>query len=168
MAITELLTTGSLCPSSPSCASGCSVRSFLPDQLLLPVRHIQHGVVDSLLRNTRGCLKQKMGVLVGQEVAADANTTKGCEEQEAAADADATKGGEEVTKRLSWISIKKSTDGELFIVLNEHLGSLLSCDNINCDCLDILTDQNIRECVAKYLVQFERKNKYDQDSINLE
>ncbi len=63
-----------------------------------------------------------------------------------------------MTKRLSRRSIKKSTDSELFIVLNEHLGSLLSCDNMSCDCLNILTDQNVWECVAKYLVQFEMKN----------
>jgi hypothetical protein len=50
-----------------------------------------------------------------------------------AADFDATKGSEAVTKRLSWKSIKISSDGELFIVLNEHPGSLLSCDNMNCE-----------------------------------
>ena len=38
-----------------------------------------------------------------------------------------------------------------------------------CDCLDILiTDMNVRECIAQYLVQFEMKKKYDQDSIILE
>jgi hypothetical protein len=82
--------TGSLCPCSPSCASGYSVRSFLPDQLLLPVRHIQCGVVDLPLR-TRGSQKHKPGVSVGQEVAADADATKGGKEQEVAADADAIK-----------------------------------------------------------------------------
>jgi hypothetical protein len=96
IATTEVLMTGSLCPSSPSCASGCSVRSFLPDQLLLMVRHIQRGVVDSSSRNTRGCLKQKVGVPVGQEVAADADTTEGCEEQEVSADADAKRGDKEM------------------------------------------------------------------------
>jgi hypothetical protein len=80
MATAEVLMTGSLCPSSPSCASGCSVGSFLPDQLLSPVRHIQRGIVNSPSRKTRGCLKQKVGVPVGQEVAADADATKGCEE----------------------------------------------------------------------------------------
>jgi hypothetical protein len=99
--------TGSLCPWSSSCVSGCSVRSFLPDKLLLPVRHIQRGVVDLPLRNTIGCFKQKVGVPVGQEMAADADATKGCEEQEVAAHADATENGEEVTKRLSQKSIKK-------------------------------------------------------------
>jgi hypothetical protein len=57
--------------------------------------------------------------------------------------------GEEATKRLSWKSIKKSTDGELFIVLNEHLGILLSCGNMNCDSLNILTDQQVPESAAK-------------------
>jgi hypothetical protein len=83
--------TGSICPCSPSCASGYSVRSFLPDKLLLPVRHIQRGIVDLPLRNTRGSQKQKPGVPVGQEVAADADATKGGKEQEVAADADAIK-----------------------------------------------------------------------------
>ncbi len=85
-----------------------------------------------------------------------------------AADANATKGGEEVTKRFSQKSMNKSIDSELFMVLNEYLGSLLSCGNMNCDCFVVQTNQNIQDCVAKYLVQFERKNKYDQDSIILE
>ena len=38
----------------------------------------------------------------------------------------------------------------------------------SCDCLDILSDVNVRECVAQYLLQFVRKSKYDQDSIILE
>jgi hypothetical protein len=89
---------------------------FLQDQLLLLVRHIQRGIfVDSPSRNTRGTQNQKGGGLVGQEVTADAH---------------ATNGGEKVTKRLSQKSMKKSTDGELFIVLNEHFGSLLLCRNM--------------------------------------
>ncbi len=59
--------------------------------------------------------------------------------------------GEEATKRLSRKSFKKSTDGELFIVLNEHLGILLSCGNMNCDSLNVLTDQKVQESAAKIL-----------------
>ena len=84
------------------------------------------------------------------------------------ADVDSTEGGEEVTKRSSRKSRKKITNDKLFMALNDCLVSLLSRGNINCDCLNILTTQNVRECVGKYLVQFERKSKYDQDSIILE
>jgi hypothetical protein len=84
------------------------------------------------------------------------------------ADDDSTEGGEEVTKRSSQKSRKKITDDKLFMALNDCLVSLLSRGNINCDCLNILTTQNVWECVGKYLVQFERKSKYDQDSIILE
>ncbi len=110
-------------------------------QLLLLVMHIQHGIVYSPLKNTRGSQKRMVGVSLGQEVAADADATEGGEEQEVAADADATKGGEGVTKRLGWKSIKKSTHSELIIVFNEHPGSLLSYGNKNCDCHDMLIDQ---------------------------
>jgi len=60
---TEVLRTGSPCPCSPSCANDCSIRSFLPDQLLLRLRHIQCGIViiDLPLRNTSGAKKQKGG-----------------------------------------------------------------------------------------------------------
>ena len=60
------------------------------------------------------------------------------------------------------------TDDELFMSLVEGITRLPSCGNKTCDCLNILSDLNVRECVAKYLVQFERKNKYDQDCIILE
>jgi len=54
------------------------------------------------------------------------------------------------------------------LLLVERLKCLPSCKNKTCDCLDIITDMNVRECVAQYLVQFEMKKKYDQDSIILE
>ncbi len=65
-------------------------------------------------------MKQKVGVPVGQEVATNADATKGCEKQEVAADAGATKGSEEATKRISQKSIEKSTDGELFTTINNQ------------------------------------------------
>ena len=59
-------------------------------------------------------------------------------------------------------------EDELLLILVERLKCLHSCKNKMCDCLDILTDLDVRECVAQYLVQFETKKKYDQDSIILE
>jgi len=59
-------------------------------------------------------------------------------------------------------------EDELLLLLVERLKCLPSCKNKTCDCLDIITDMNVRECVAQYLVQFEMKKKYDQDSIILE
>ena len=72
MAQTEIPRTGSPCPCSPICPSGCTVWSFLPDQLLSPVRHnIHHGYgsVDSPARNTRSSPKWV--------AIADANFTRG-------------------------------------------------------------------------------------------
>ena len=59
-------------------------------------------------------------------------------------------------------------EDELLLILVERLKCLHSCKNKMCDCLDILTDLDVRECAAQYLVQFETKKKYDQDSIILE
>lgn len=59
-------------------------------------------------------------------------------------------------------------EDELLLILVERLTCLPSCQNKMCDCLDILMDQNVRDCVSQYLVQFESKKKYDQDSIILE
>ena len=59
-------------------------------------------------------------------------------------------------------------EDELLLILVERLKCLHSCKNKMCDCLDILTDRNVQEFVAQYLVQFESKKKYDQDSIILE
>ncbi len=41
----------------------------------------------------------------------------------------------------------------------------MECINMACDCLSILGDKNVRQAVANYLVWFERKSKFEQDSV---
>ncbi len=41
----------------------------------------------------------------------------------------------------------------------------VECPNKGCNCLAILDDANIRASVVKYLCWFEKKSKYEQDSI---
>ncbi len=65
-------------------------------------------------------------------------------------------------------SMKKISDKELLVIVSEGIACLPSCGMTSCDCLDILSDVNVWECVAQYLLQFVRKSKYDQDSIVLE
>ena len=45
-------------------------------------------------------------------------------------------------------------EDELLLIIVERLKYLPSCKNKMCDCLVILTDLNVRECIAQYLVQF--------------
>ena len=59
------------------------------------------------------------------------------------------------------------SDEELLVILSEITARLPLCGSA-CDCLVILSDVNVRQCVAQYLLQFVRKSKYDQDSIVLE
>ena len=78
---------------------------------------------------------------------------------------------EEATIKFSfpdWKSVKKISDKELLVIISKGIACLPSCGTTSCDCLDILSDVNVRECVAQYLLQFVRKSKYDQDSIILE
>ena len=78
---------------------------------------------------------------------------------------------EEATIKFSFPdrkSMKKISDEELLMIVSEGIACLPSCGMTSCDCLDILSDVNVRECVAQYLLQFVRKSKYDQDSIILE
>ena len=44
----------------------------------------------------------------------------------------------------------------------------MECVNTACICLSILDDESIRQAVAKYLVWFERKSKFEQDSVVME
>jgi hypothetical protein len=77
---------------------------------------------------------------------------------------------EEATIKFSFPdrkSMKKISDEELLVILSEGTTRLPSCISA-CDCLVILSDVNVRQCVAQYLLQFVRKSKYDQDSIVLE
>ena len=64
--------------------------------------------------------------------------------------------------------MKKISNEELLVIISEGITYLPSCGTTSCDCLDILSDVNVRECVAQYLLQFVRKSKYDPDSIILE
>jgi hypothetical protein len=60
------------------------------------------------------------------------------------------------------------SDEELLVIISEGIACLPSCGATSCDCLNIMSDVNVRECVAQYFLQFVRKSKYDQDSIILE
>ena len=63
------------------------------------------------------------------------------------------------------------SDDKLFNCFDERLQCRereMLCGNKNCICLDIFLSLNVREAVAKYLVWFERKNKYEQDSTIME
>ncbi len=64
--------------------------------------------------------------------------------------------------------MKKISDEELLMIISEGIACLPSFGTTSCDCLDILSDVNVRECVAQYLLQFVRKSKYEKDSIILE
>jgi hypothetical protein len=44
----------------------------------------------------------------------------------------------------------------------------MSCPNRKCGCLAIVHDLNARSAIAKYLTWFERRTKYEQDSIVFE
>ena len=59
------------------------------------------------------------------------------------------------------------SDEELLVILSKGIARLPLCGSA-CDCLVILSDVNVRQCVAQCLLQFVRKSKYDQDSIILE
>jgi hypothetical protein len=60
---------------------------------------------------------------------------------------------------------RKTSNEELLVIISEGITCLPSCRRTSCDCLGILSDVNVRECVAQYLLQFVKKSKYDQDSI---
>ncbi len=86
-------------------------------------------------------------------------------------DDDYTSDREEATIKYSFPdrkSMKKMSDEELLVIVSEGIACLPSCGTTSCDCLNILADVNIWECVAQYLIQFVRKSKYDQDGIVLE
>ncbi len=85
-------------------------------------------------------------------------------------DDDYTSDREETTIKFSfpdWKSVKKISDEELLMIVSEGIACLPLCGMTSCDCLDILADVNVWECVAQYLLQFVRKSKCDHDSIVL-
>ena len=108
--------------------------------------------------NTRSCLA--------------AQKQKGPDKEEVAgASDDDHSDREEITTNFSFLDqkrVKKMSDEELLVIVSEGIACLPSCGTTSCDCLNILSDVNVRECVAQYLLQFVRKSKYDQDSIVLE
>ncbi len=53
----------------------------------------------------------------------------------------------------------------LFEYFNIRLEETTHCPNKQCTCLAILGDASACASVAKYLTWFERRNKYEQDSI---
>ena len=60
------------------------------------------------------------------------------------------------------------SDDDLFIYFFNRLAGETECKNRNCSCLLILVDEFARKAVARYLVMFKCKTKYEQDSIVLE
>jgi len=122
-----------------------------------PARRIKRGLFNSPSMNTRSCLA--------------AQKRKGPDKEEVAgASDDDHSDREEVTTNFSFPDrkrVKKMSDEELLVILSEGTTRLPSCISA-CDCLVILSDVNVRQCVAQYLLQFVRKSKYDQDSIILE
>ena len=133
----------------------------------LPPRRIKRGLFDSPSMNTRSCLsaaqKQKEG---------PGSRPVGPDEEEVANDDDYTSDHEEeATIKFSFPdrkSVKKTSNEELLMIISEGISCLPSCGTTSCDCLNMLSDVNVRECVAQYLLQFVRKSKSDQDRIILE
>ena len=75
---------------------------------------------------------------------------------------------EEVWKRVSKKRKKEMTSDELCTYFDSHLKGVGNCPNQGCDCVAILADKNVRECVVKYLCWFEGRSAYDQHSIMFE
>jgi hypothetical protein len=63
---------------------------------------------------------------------------------------------------------KKMSDDELCLHFLDSLEKRLACENKNCECLQILSNAEIRRAVALYLVWFERKTKHEQNCILLD
>ena len=68
-------------------------------------------------------------------------------------DYDYTSDREEATIKLSFPdrkSTKKISDKELLVIISEGtaIACLSSCGTTSCNCLDILLDVNVQECVA--------------------
>jgi len=54
-------------------------------------------------------------------------------------------------------SMKKISDEELLVIVSKGIACLPSCGTMSCDCLDILSDVNVRECVAQFASVCEEK-----------
>ncbi len=58
---------------------------------------------------------------------------------------------EEATIKFSFLnrkSVKKIRNEELLVIISEGITCLPLCGRTSCDCLDILSDVNVWECVA--------------------
>ena len=62
---------------------------------------------------------------------------------------------------------KEMKQDELCQYFQTHLEKI-ECSNKKCNCLHVLKTVQVRRLVAEYIVWFERKRKYDQDSILLD
>ena len=63
------------------------------------------------------------------------------------------------------------TDDDLISYFDAHLIGTevaMKCANTACNCLSILDDKNVWQAVATHLVWFERKSKFEQDSVVME
>ncbi len=77
-------------------------------------------------------------------------------------------GGGTKRKRAGSTRLAKAalSDDELASYFQLQLESITECGNKTCDCLDdLFTHPKYCASVARYLVWFERKHKYDQNSI---
>ena len=60
------------------------------------------------------------------------------------------------------------TDNELSIHYSGKLKAIVCCPRNDCSCLLILCDPDMCSALLSYLVYFEQKSKYEQDSILLQ
>ena len=72
---------------------------------------------------------------------------------------------------LSRSSKLLKSDDDLFCYFDDRLQGKdkeMVCPGKGCDCLTILENASVREAIARYLVWFERKTKYDQNLLLME
>jgi hypothetical protein len=67
---------------------------------------------------------------------------------------------------LSRGSVLALDDNDLFAHFFLQLATM-SCPNIKCDCLEIVTTANARSAIAKYLTWFERRQKHEQEQDSI-
>jgi hypothetical protein len=60
------------------------------------------------------------------------------------------------------------TDGDLSAHFSDKLKAIACCPSKDCSCLLMLRDPDMCSALVSYLVLFERKSKYEQDSIILQ
>ena len=60
------------------------------------------------------------------------------------------------------------TDSNLSVNFSDKLKAIACCPRKDCSCLSMLRDPDMCSALVSYLVLFERKSKYEQDSIILQ